>query len=66
MPCSNTIRTLSSSLNGLDNALNRSGLYPVLDTSPNVTCLAPNNEAFKSAGSPEASLNQSALSSALL
>jgi transforming growth factor-beta-induced protein len=65
-PCSATIRTLSNSLMGLDNALNRSGLYPVLDTSPNVTCLAPNNAAFKSAGDPDANLNVTALSGALL
>jgi len=65
-PCSNTIRTLSASLTNLDNALNRSGLYPTLDTSPNVTCLAPNNAAFQAAGNADATLNGTDLSDALL
>ncbi len=66
MPCSNTIRTLSGSLSGLDHALNRSGLWATLDHSTNVTCLAPNDAAFQLAGSPDASLNQTALNGALL
>jgi len=65
-PCSNTIRTLSGSLSGLDTALNRSGLWSALDHAANVTCLAPNNAAFKLAGSPQTTLNTTALSGALL
>jgi uncharacterized surface protein with fasciclin (FAS1) repeats len=66
MPCSATIRSVSAALASLDNALNRSGLYPALDTSPNVTCLAPTSAAFKAAGSPDASLDAKPLGDALL
>lgn len=62
--CSRTIR--AAKLTGLDNALNRSGLWNALDSSKNVTCLGPNNKAFVDAGSPDAKLNVSTLSGALL
>ena len=64
--CSKTIRTLSSSLTALDNALNRSDLWTALDTSKNVTCLAPNSAAFAAAGNPDASLGKADLQKALL
>jgi uncharacterized surface protein with fasciclin (FAS1) repeats len=41
-------------------------LYPVLDHAKNVTCLAPQNAAFASAGSPETNLPVDQLSGALL
>jgi uncharacterized surface protein with fasciclin (FAS1) repeats len=66
MPCSTTIRGIADNLKALDNALNRSGLYPALDTSPNVTCLAPSSEAFKNAGNPDSALEPSVLQGALL
>jgi transforming growth factor-beta-induced protein len=65
-PCSRTIRTLGSTLSGLDDALNKTGLYPTLDHAPNVTCLAPNTNAFTNAGNPQTVLNASELSGALL
>jgi uncharacterized surface protein with fasciclin (FAS1) repeats len=61
--CSDTIR--AAKLTGLDNALNRSGLWSALDSSKNVTCLGPNNKAFKDAGSPDANLNKTALGDAV-
>ncbi|KAF2676437.1 FAS1 domain-containing protein [Lentithecium fluviatile CBS 122367] len=62
--CSDTIR--NAKLTGLDNALNRSGLWTALDSSKNVTCLGPNNKAFGDAGSPDAKLNETELAGALL
>lgn len=62
--CSKTIR--GAGLTGLDNALNRSSLWPTLDSSTNVTCLGPSNEAFRSAGNPDGTLNATQLQSALL
>jgi len=62
--CKTTIR--SAGLNNLDNALNRSGLWPALDGAKNVTCLGPNDDAFREAGSPDASLDKNALSDAIL
>ena len=64
-PCSTTIGS-QQSLSSLDNALKRSGLYPVLDHAPNVTCLAPDTSAFKAAGSPDATLPPDTLGGALL
>lgn len=62
--CKTTIR--QAKLTGLDNALNRSGLWTALDTSPNITCLGPSNSAFDKAGNPDKSLNETELSKALL
>lgn len=62
--CSNTIR--GAKLSGLDNALNRTGLWPTLDSSKNVTCLGPSDAAFKAAGSPDSALNATDLTKALL
>jgi uncharacterized surface protein with fasciclin (FAS1) repeats len=49
----------------LDNALNRSGIWPVLDHAKNVTCLAPNTDAFKAAGNVDQTLDQNQLIDAL-
>ncbi|KAH7091966.1 FAS1 domain-containing protein [Paraphoma chrysanthemicola] len=62
--CARTIR--SSNLTSLDNALNRTRLWPSLDGSKNVTCLGPSNEAFARAGNPDAGLNETALTDAIL
>ena len=62
--CSATIR--GAKLTGLDNALNRSKLWNALDSSTNLTCLGPNNKAFSDAGSPDANLNATTLTGALL
>jgi uncharacterized surface protein with fasciclin (FAS1) repeats len=62
--CKTTIR--AANLTGLDNALNRSGLWPALDGHPNITCLGPSNNAFSNAGSPDSILNKTALQGALL
>ena len=64
MPCSTTIRS-KVELSALDNALNRSGIWPTLDHTPNVTCLAPVSAAFKAAGDPDQKLNQKDLINAL-
>ena len=37
----------------------------MLNSSKNVTCLAPNNAAFKAAGNPDSALDQTALQGAL-
>ena len=46
--------------------MNRSGLWSALDSHPNITCLGPSNNAFSTAGNPDATLNQTALQGALL
>ncbi|KAL8369886.1 hypothetical protein RB595_000304 [Gaeumannomyces hyphopodioides] len=56
-PCSKTVRALSASLQSLDTALNRSKSWAEIDSAANVTCLVPNNSAFKAAGNPEITLN---------
>ncbi|CAO2655119.1 Nn.00g101830.m01.CDS01 [Neocucurbitaria sp. VM-36] len=61
--CASTIR--SAGLVNLDNALNRSNLWPALDGGRNLTCLGPNDAAFRSAGTPDATLNSTALADAL-
>lgn len=62
--CARTIRT--AGLASLDNALNRTKLWPALDGSKNVTCLGPSNAAFAAAGNPDTALSEAALASALL
>ncbi|KAF2264099.1 FAS1 domain-containing protein [Lojkania enalia] len=62
--CSSTIR--SAGLVNLDNALNRSGLWPALNGGLNITCLGPSNEAFRGSGNPDATLNETELQGALL
>jgi len=64
-PCSATIRNVTSELSALDSALNKTGLYPTLDSAPNVTCLAPSTSAFNDAGNPQNTLNNTELSTAL-
>jgi uncharacterized surface protein with fasciclin (FAS1) repeats len=64
-PCSNTIKS-QASLEGLNHALTKADLWEALDHSPNVTCLAPNNKAFKDAGDPQTALNSTDLANALL
>jgi hypothetical protein len=56
----------SNKLKALDDALVKTKLYPALDTSPNVTCLAPSSDAFKAAGNPQDSLDSTNLTQALL
>jgi len=63
--CSSTIRP-TAQLSGLDVALNRTGLWETLDHLKNVTCLAPNNNAFAAAGSPQTQLDPQKLTQALL
>ncbi|KAM0342036.1 hypothetical protein ACHAPU_009764 [Fusarium lateritium] len=66
-PCSTTVQTVKDHrLYALDLALIKAGLWPALDTSPNVTCLAPSTQAFKDAGSPNLALSKQDLSGALL
>ncbi|KAJ8108838.1 hypothetical protein OPT61_g7891 [Boeremia exigua] len=62
--CARTART--AGLASLDNALNRTKLWPSLDGSKNVTCLGPSNAAFQAAGNPDNALDETALASALL
>ena len=62
--CARTIR--SAGLASLDNALNRTSLWPTLDRAKNVTCLGPSNSAFQAAGNPDTALNATALAGALL
>ncbi|KAH6633521.1 fasciclin domain-containing protein [Boeremia exigua] len=62
--CARTIR--SAGLASLDNALNRTKLWPALDGTKNVTCLGPSNAAFQTAGNPDRSLNETDLTGALL
>ncbi|CAM1500396.1 Fc.00g095580.m01.CDS01 [Cosmosporella sp. VM-42] len=66
-PCSTTVRSAGDPrLSGLDTALNRTELWPALDSSPNVTCLAPSTEAFNKAGDPQLKLGKADLTGALL
>ncbi|KAF2663352.1 FAS1 domain-containing protein [Microthyrium microscopicum] len=65
LACSKTIRSIPA-LVSLDNALNRSSIWPALDTSRNVTCLAPDKQAFAAAGDADANLNKANLVNALL
>ncbi|RSL94577.1 hypothetical protein CDV31_014248 [Fusarium ambrosium] len=62
-PCSVTVRTVKDDrLDGLDKALKSTGLWPALDHSKNVTCLAPTTKAFEDAGD----LSKEELTGALL
>ncbi|KAF2475794.1 FAS1 domain-containing protein [Lindgomyces ingoldianus] len=62
--CATTIR--GAGLSSLDNALNRTSLWGALDGTANLTCLGPNNEAFKSAGNADSTLNTTDLTGAIL
>ncbi|KAG8670671.1 hypothetical protein FPOAC2_07480 [Fusarium poae] len=65
--CSNTVHTINDTrLVTLNSALIKAQLWPALDTSRNVTCLAPSTQAFKNAGSPDIKLSKSDLAGALL
>ncbi|EQB57267.1 fasciclin domain-containing protein [Colletotrichum gloeosporioides Cg-14] len=64
--CSTTIKKLSDTLSGLDTALRKVSLWKELDKTPNVTCLGPSTDAFNAAGNPEKTLNNTALTNALL
>lgn len=64
--CSTTIKSAANKLAGLDAALEKTSLYPALDTSKNVTCLAPITSAFDAAGNPEEALDNDNLTQALL
>jgi uncharacterized surface protein with fasciclin (FAS1) repeats len=63
-PCSKTIR--NANLTALDNAINRTGIWPALNHATNITCLGPGNDAFKAAGNADSTLNTTALTTALL
>jgi len=54
-----------STLSTLEAALVRTNLTDVLNNFANVTCLAPNNLAFSSAGSPDVNLNANLLADAI-
>ena len=62
--CKATIN--GAKLTALDNALTRAGLWTALDSTKNITCLGPNNNAFTSAGSPDQNFTSADLSKALL
>lgn len=62
--CKETIR--QASLTSLDRALNRSGLWDALDSSNNVTCLGPSNDAFNNAANPDQNFTSQELVKALL
>ncbi|GKU10866.1 unnamed protein product, partial [Fusarium langsethiae] len=65
--CSNTVHTIKDPrLTALNVALIKARLWHALDTSRNVTCLAPSTQAFKNAGSPEVKLSKPDLTGALL
>lgn len=54
--CSLTIKSYpDETLQSMDQALDKSGLWPRINASFNVTCLAPSTEAFKNAGNPQVS-----------
>jgi transforming growth factor-beta-induced protein len=57
--------TNKNGLTTLANSLTRTNLSDVLNNFANVTCLAPTNSAFKSAGSPDTSLGVSQLADAI-
>ncbi|KAM0541110.1 hypothetical protein ACHAPJ_013377 [Fusarium lateritium] len=66
-PCSTTVQSVKDSrLTALNNALIKTEMWPALDTSRNVTCLAPSTKAFKDAGSPDTKLSKQDLTGALL
>jgi uncharacterized surface protein with fasciclin (FAS1) repeats len=63
--CTDTMQDPDNGWTDLVTALTRTNLTDVLNNFANVTCLAPNNAAFKNAGSPEVSLTTDALATAL-
>lgn len=65
--CSLTIKSYpDQTLQSMDQALNKSGLWPKINTSFNVTCLAPSTEAFKNAGNPQLSGTQNEVAGTVL
>ncbi|KAF5642012.1 transforming growth factor-beta-induced ig-h3 [Fusarium sp. NRRL 52700] len=67
LSCSKTVEAANDKrLTALNGALIKAGLWPALDASKNVTCLAPSTQAFKDAGSPDVELSKEDLSGALL
>ncbi|KAF5013134.1 hypothetical protein FDECE_854 [Fusarium decemcellulare] len=65
--CSTTVRSIKDTrLSALDTALNKTQLWPALDHSPNVTCLAPSTQGFKNAGDPQINMDTGDLRQALL
>ncbi|OLN85953.1 Fasciclin-like arabinogalactan protein-like protein 6 [Colletotrichum chlorophyti] len=64
--CSTTIKKLSGSLSSLKDALDKTKLWKDLDAKPNITCLAPNTDAFREAGNPQNELGNEDLKNALL
>ncbi|KAF5984881.1 transforming growth factor-beta-induced ig-h3, partial [Fusarium coicis] len=67
LSCSKTVQAADDKrLTALNGALIKAGLWPALDASKNVTCLAPSTQAFKDAGSPDVELSKEDLGGALL
>ncbi|KAI1057542.1 hypothetical protein LB505_010437 [Fusarium chuoi] len=67
LSCSQTVKAADDKrLTALNGALIKAGLWPALDASKNVTCLAPSTQAFKDAGSPDVELSKEDLGGALL
>ncbi|KLO84857.1 uncharacterized protein LW93_7108 [Fusarium fujikuroi] len=66
LSCSQTVEAADDKrLTALNGALIKAGLWPALDASKNVTCLAPSTQAFKDAGSPDVELSKEDLGGAL-
>jgi len=63
--CTNTMEN-ESSLETLSESLEHTDVYEPIDFAFNVTCLAPNNAAFKAAGDPQERMNRSELNSMVL
>jgi uncharacterized surface protein with fasciclin (FAS1) repeats len=61
--CTYTIQ--NRNLTALTRALDRAGLSSTLDHLRNITCIAPIDDAFRKAGSPDASATADELASAL-
>ncbi|KAF4490177.1 Transforming growth factor-beta-induced ig-h3 [Fusarium agapanthi] len=67
LSCSKTVQAADDKrLTALNGALIKAGLWPALDASKNVTCLAPSTQAFRDAGSPDVELSKEDLGGALL
>lgn len=49
------------SLKTLSTSLADTGAYDSIDTTRDVTCLGPSNEAFEAAGNPQKKLNKTEL-----
>src|SRR4051812_33642225 len=66
LPASPTLTFDTKGLSSLQTSVTRTNLSDTINSFPDVVNLAPNNQAFLSAGSPETNLDISALESVLL